>query len=391
MGAKLQASSSPSLPPSELRKQAKVVLWAIWEPILAKLQQDGGIVDVISEPELQDFVLALSDRSQTFPYVLPTQLLAKIVDSSLDARCLQKEESIEGDATESYVPVNAGQRFDPRSFCVEVIVPWNSSNNNIIGRSNDPYVSKPLRTPWLTVDTPHFRKMKFRDIWAALARILFKAQNEEAYAEKAFEQTLIILARRAALVEVDYRVPGRVSFNDSINLIEMLLSKGSGGVAAQAVATALLQVIGIRFGLWDQASTQHVNAADRTSGQVADITCFKNSNVILVCEVKDRAIYPREVDEKLLVLRGSTVRDALFLVRHGNESDREILDSILRRHFAGGLNGYVFDIIEFLQPFLAVLNEDGRKDFLVGIGEVLNHMAAPLPLRRRWAELLSSV
>lgn len=78
----------------------------------------------------------INSRLLAVRYCLPTQLLGKIADQTLDALCLQA-----GDK-------EAGQ-WDPRSFSKAVIAPWVLRNQKVFGGSGDPYVGNPLRRPRL--------------------------------------------------------------------------------------------------------------------------------------------------------------------------------------------------------------------------------------------------
>ena len=105
------------------RDIAGKLLHELWEQVLA----DDGLLP-------SEATRALINSNQTsVRFCLPTQLLGKLTDNTLDALCLQK-----GDGADP-------TRWDPRGFATRVIVPWNHENQNVLGPSGDPYVSNPLR------------------------------------------------------------------------------------------------------------------------------------------------------------------------------------------------------------------------------------------------------
>ncbi|MBK8456500.1 MAG: restriction endonuclease, SacI family [Phyllobacteriaceae bacterium] len=67
-------------------------------------------------------IASLVNSEQTaIRFCLPTQLLGKLTEPSLDALCLQRGDGADG-------------RWDPRSFASAVIVPWNRASQNVLGR-----------------------------------------------------------------------------------------------------------------------------------------------------------------------------------------------------------------------------------------------------------------
>ena len=82
----------------------------------------------------------INSQSVAIRYCLLTQLLGKFTDGKLNCLRLQKGE-LEDESS-----------WDPRGFASKVIVPWISKNQNVLGTSSDPYVSKPLRRKKLEPD-----------------------------------------------------------------------------------------------------------------------------------------------------------------------------------------------------------------------------------------------
>ena len=77
---------------------------------------------------------SINSKSRSFRYVLPTQIIAKLADHKLDSTCIQASR-------------NKGSDFDVRSVNKKVIVKFDTSNNNVLGGSPEPYVNNPLRIP----------------------------------------------------------------------------------------------------------------------------------------------------------------------------------------------------------------------------------------------------
>ena len=91
----------------------------------------AALADNVSGPDPKVDALANS-KVVAVRYALVTQMLGKIADTTRDLCILQQAAGGPG-------------AWDARSFSKAVVVPWVSANDNVIGTSADPYVSKPLR------------------------------------------------------------------------------------------------------------------------------------------------------------------------------------------------------------------------------------------------------
>jgi hypothetical protein len=105
-----------------------------WNDILKLVEHESSAEPLKKEYDLlkENIRSCLTSRAKSYRYVLPTQLLSKSVDHSLDCRPLQA-------AFES-----AGS-FDARTIAHKVIAPFDKENHNVLGGSNEPYVNNPLR------------------------------------------------------------------------------------------------------------------------------------------------------------------------------------------------------------------------------------------------------
>lgn len=98
---------------------------------------DGALIESIHR--------AINSATKSYHYVLPTQLIAKLADPSLDCRCLQVARGGQG-------------AFDARTIAHKVVVPFDQSNNNVLGGSPEPYVNNPLRVPEVSAQYRKLRK-----------------------------------------------------------------------------------------------------------------------------------------------------------------------------------------------------------------------------------------
>ena len=122
--------------------EARAWLDAEWEVALAAND---------TAPDLVIDKLANS-RGVAIRYALVTQLLGKIADTSRDLRAVQLADSSTG-------------AWDARSFSTAAIVPWVAANQYVLGTSDEPYASKPLRRERIEHNMPNVR---YKADWNAL-------------------------------------------------------------------------------------------------------------------------------------------------------------------------------------------------------------------------------
>jgi hypothetical protein len=318
----------------------------------------------------------LKSKTKTYRYVLPTQILCKCVDSSLDCRSLQ-------------AAFRSAGAFDARSVAHEVIVPFDRENHQVLGGSPEPYVSNPLRCD--SVTRQHRAKQKNKVEWDKLVSVLGKVQraNDPALTRRIFDQVLFIMFDMLDEVKVTYPVPNRVSLDRTLSIMTNFLAVKSGGDRLEGLATALFRVVGRRFKIFDDIRRERVNVADASSGMAADIECRQGGKIVLMVEVKDRVLSLVPMDSKLALARSRKINEIMFMAQGGIEpSEHEMVEARITREFASGQNIYVVRLEDFAKGILTILGESGRVDYLHEVGDELDRATSPIPHRKAWAALL---
>lgn len=349
--------------------------------LLQKLWRKSALGKV--SPPIPSELLAAVDRSVNCPiksyrYVLPTQLLAKAVQPELDCRSIQEGAELPNS-------------FDARSLCHEVIVPFDRVNHSVLGGSSEPYVNNPLRIPSIT--TEFRRAQKNKVAFDDLCSVLQYAQEHPTQVRALLISVLIAIRKRLEITHVVYPVPGRISFAQSLSLLHDFLDERTGGLRLQAIAVALLRVLGKAMNLFESVKSAPVNAADASTGLAADLSCLdEEGRVVLAVEVKDRKLTLRQVQDKLPIVRERGIKELLFLVQGGIEKrDKKKVSTLIEREFGVGQNIYVGEFVEFFKTCLVVLGEEGRRVLFSEIGTCLDEFRADISHRQTWAQLLAQV
>lgn len=312
-------------------------------------------------------------------YAVLTQLLGKLADPSRDVLCVQR-----GDAEGA----DAAGRWDARSLCAKVVVPWNQENQNVLGGSTDPYVNNPLRRPRLDEQTAALKK---RTEWDALVIFLTAAAVDRATTEAAVLRCLRSIGRRLHGQTVHYGVPPRVSLLQVVGLLESYLATPSNGLRPLAAATALLKVIGSSLGLFS-VSSQGLNEPDRATEAPGDIVCSaENGKPALAAEVKDRGLTLVEFEASLLKARQGGVPSLVFVVPQVSEKDAKAIQDRIAAVWAQGTNVYTTTLSDLARSSFMLIGEQWRNEFLSELGSELNRRNAPYRHRRHFADLLDGL
>ena len=286
---------------NEFHERCRLALEELWERV-SDVPMDQVYDPVISQ-STADLLRAPTGVSSTYRFVLPTQLLAKFVDSALDARTVQK--GVEGDETS----------FDARSLASHVIVPFNRRLGSPLGTGGDPYVNNPLRVP--EVSAAYRPQQKDKRRWDELCRILDYVQEKSSplVTEAALCQVLIEARRLLEETQIRYPAPQRISLESASKLVGGYLKPRTGGRRLQAVTVALFRTLSKIWSIYDEVISAPVTAADAPGDRPADIDCRRDGVTVLAVEVKDQTLTLELLEDKIASTRLARVQELLFLIR----------------------------------------------------------------------------
>lgn len=317
-------------------------------------------------------------RTKTYQYAVINQLLAKLDDPARDARCIQK---LEGDSDPS--------RFDARSLCSKVVVPWERASGSPLGLKDDPYVNNPMRVPDFSMAFQH--KQKDKRNWGQLVALLEHVQEHPGSAQALLKQALLMVRTIREGQVVKFPTPQRASLHDTLMVAQDFLKTKSGGARLQLVGFAVFDALRKSWGIFDEVTTAPVNAADASSGKPADVVCRRAGKVVLACEVKDRDLNIEMLHGVITNARLEKVSELFTLIRGKTASQDEEMTARIDREFKHGMNVYLLESDSFLALVLALIGEPGRQHFLRSVVEGMKLMNLPFESKRDWARLLEGM
>lgn len=317
----------------------------------------------------------LRSKTKSYRYVLPTQLLAKVVNSQANAICLQKKSEVAG-------------RFDARTLCHSVIVPFEREQGTPLGGSPEPYVNNPLRVP--EVSSNHRNAQKDKVGWDQLCLVLEQVQSrgDKDFSKRVFMQVLLEIRRIQQEQTITYSIPQRISLEHTLDILREFLGPRTGGGRLQAVCVALFRTIGELWEIYDEVLSAVVNASDASGGRPADIDCRKDGQTVLAVEVKDRTVTLQLLEDKIATTRVARVKELLFLIRSEPIVENDEVFQRAQREFSSGQNIYLLHVDVFTEQILSLLGEEGRLLLLEQIGNALEEFRLDFKDRNDWADIL---
>ncbi len=362
-------------------EQCREYLNKKWKQVSSAIEADS-----FTDPLLPDYAslkelltACLTSTTKSYHYVLPTQLLCKCVDRRLDSHSIQ-------------AAYNKPGAFDARTIAHGVIVPFDQANHRVLGGSAEPYVNNPLRCP--AVIKRYRTQQKNKQDWDKLVAVFDAVEEAKSpkFTQKVFDQVLAELYRLLSDVQVVYPTPNRVSFKQTVDLVQSFTVDKSGGDRIEAVCAALFRAIASEFGLFDDIRRQKVNVADSVSGMGADIECRYKGKIALLVEVKDRSLTLTQLNVKLDTARVKKISEILLLAERGLEqAEQTQVEERVTSEFSSGQNIYISNFLDFSTGLLILLGEKGRVVFLGLVGQELDKANSSIVHRRAWSQLLKSI
>jgi hypothetical protein len=354
-------SPDPNIAAKKLRK--------LWDNIL---KEDSFELDANIDKLINSEFVAIR-------FCLPTQLLGKLTDKSLNCLCLQK-----GNGDDKSL-------WDPRGFAAKVIVPWIAETNNILGTSSDPYVSKPLRKPFLDANPTNVKGV---EEWTLLYKILYEVEKKssQTYTKEKLIQTLRSICKKFKDSTFEYYSPERISIDQVLTLINTYLSENSGGDRGLSVAAALFETFATSFHIYSRITRHVINASDQATGLAGDIQCLdENGEIKLIIEVKERNLTLTDLRSSILKARKISLKELLFNTPGLNASEQGEISDLMLKTWASGTHIYNLSIQDLIKVGLTLTGEKGRKYFIDRIGHQLDSYNTQPINRIRWKELLETI
>lgn len=337
-------------------------LCKIWEEIKKIPDNELNKINFIEDKTLiNDIRLIIHGKTLSFKYALLTQLLAKLVNPSVNALAIQKQAGIKGS-------------FDARSFCRKTIVRFERDYlGGILGRSGDPYVSKPLRHSMFTLNV--IQHIKDKAGWKRLCRILsaVEEKNDQEFTRNLLRQSLLETYKMMMKVRKPQVISREITAMKLKEIIDDFLKTPSEGARIQAIVYALIRVLNRKTNAFKEIRSGKSTIANKYAGRAADIECFNDKGNLEVGIAVTENLDARKLREELDKAIQRNI-NRYIIVAYKIRISPEKLSVLIKIYERKGIDIVVTNLTYFVTLLTTLFNDDMRKDFLNEIYNVLSEL-----------------
>jgi hypothetical protein len=258
--------------------------------------------------------------------------------------------------------------------------------------SADPFVSNPFREGRIDDDWVTRRKNKLPGA-PSLLTVVHHVAVASAQARPVLLELAVHEVERLARLQVNYRIPPRLTTAIVAQLIDHWLKGGAGGRRLESASIAMLRFAGKQLiDGWEEVESHHVN-----DPRPYDALCRAHGTVCAVGEAKDqpvKLIYVEQLAKEMAshrAIRGYIFTQETWWPSH-DETERAVIEAFVRDRSIIGLRIDIIDIMEAVRVWLALADQDDAAlpNFLRVLADELDQHAL-LEDRRVFADLLGAI
>lgn len=322
--------------------------------------------------------LLLRSSSVSHRFAIITQLAGVYEDPRRNAFSLQKGDGSDGS-------------WDPRTFATGVIVPWLNTHMQPLGNSSDPYVSKPLRRPFVEPSPEGVRRSTL-PLWSALHGLMSDIAGDPDRTERYLRQAIAVTRRLVDEQDQPFELPESMSPQLVLAACEEFLSEKSGGDRGLAITSAAFSaLVGPLIGI-SRVERHAINAADIATRTGGDVTCFdREGGIVLIAEVKERSLTYSDVTDSMRKIRDIYVSKYLFASPRIEAVDIEDAEDQAEKAFQRGTSVNFVPILDLVRVGLAISPNDLSIKFVRDVEASLSKHNTQPQNRTRWREILGDL
>lgn len=300
-----------------------------------------GSYNISSEME-EKIKKVLQHTHLTYKYILLNGLLAKVTNVSANPLNLQAGSPLPG-------------AFDARSLCHSVIVPFEQGVlGKRLGGSNEPFLNKPARFPYLSVENA-VRRGEDKLTLERLIEI-FNQVNEQENAEQELIAALhCILALKSRTLQFSEVIKEEVVSKKIISeFVRNMVASSCEGETLILSVSVLFEIYNITNEVDLLVNSHPTNQSGASSKEISDVDVFDKSGLIRYCiEAKDKKFNRNDVDHAITKVAEYGHNELIFLYGPNASSDFD-LDNIVNEYEDKGFYLSFVDIFDFTNTINAL-------------------------------------
>lgn len=298
----------------------------------------------------------LRGTHKTYRYVLVNALLAKATNDKIDALALQLADG-------------KGGKFDARSLCHNVVVPFEKlSLPGCLGDSNEPFLNKPARFVSLSMENA-VRSGKDKETLKNLINVLSSINSsQEAY--DYLKSAMVVMKENHEQYLKKFSI-GDTLLNVSefsqlvLDYIYQITNHPMGGeVCALLVAELEQMYLGKKF----KVVPHKVNESGASSKEVGDIDIFDTEgSIVNAIEVKDKDFSEQDVVHAIDKFREAHLPSSLFIYGKFADFDEDAVFQVLKKKGREGHYCCLISILNYAKLRISDMKSITVKEFVDGL------------------------
>ena len=357
------------------KENASTILQTEWNYVEAR-QDKNFLSTKLYKQEIRWIKEIIRGKQLTYKYILLTAVLAKVINPRVHYRALQKGSQLQG-------------AYDARSLAHGVVVPFEKSHGELLGGSNEPFLSRPARYPEFDLSN----RDRTRN---AQERLFYLLDNFQRYStrDKSLPKALLrqVLKEMISLqpTKRDFKVPPvKVSLQATVNVVDEFLQVSGSGERLVAVSAAVFASMCKIFGETFQVRVYPVNWPDKFAKTAGDIEFYKDGKIVRAVESKDKPLSESDVRHCQMKAKRHGITEYIILSGAGVVATDELaITKFINSQLKQGLNLYILAVPQQLFPYFVYLGEKGRRVFLTKVGTYLNEIKATRANKKSWQQLI---
>lgn len=300
--------------------------------------------------------LVLTGTHKSYRYILVNALLAKATNERANALSLQK-----GDGK--------GGKFDARSLCHKVIVPFEKLElPGCLGDSNEPFLNKPARFVSLST-TNAVRAGKDRETLENLISILSQiSTSEQAFAY--LKSAMVVLKANHEEYLKKFSVGDiLVDVSEFSQLVLGYIYKITDHTLEGEVCPLVVSVLEqLYLGSEYRVVPHKVNESGSSSKEVGDIDIFDSEGTLVnAIEVKDKTFSEQDVVHATTKFRMAHLNSSMFIYGKRVAFDEDAVYSTLKKIGRDGHHCCLIPILNYAKMRISELKSITVRDFVDGL------------------------
>lgn len=307
--------------------------------------EDGRIIESI-----------LRGPHKTYRYILVTAILAKATNGKANILSLQKGDGKNG-------------RFDARSLCHKVIVPFETIHlQGCLGSSNEPFLNKPARFEFLSASNA-VRSGKDKSILLQLIDVLSRIKNSKT-AYSRLKNALFVMKEIHEEYVAKYSIADTViDISDFSQIVlDYIYSITDHSMEGEVCPLIVAELEKMYLGTNYTVRPHNVNESGASSKEVGDIDVYdKEDSLVYSIEVKDKTFTKHDVVHAITKFKNAGLTTSMFVYGKNVTFEEQEVFKYLKEVGREGHYCCLISILNYAKLRICDLKELTVRDFVNGL------------------------